>query len=389
MITQKLHDFVYQSDHREIMLSGLFVVTALLFALFSLLAVYMGHRDVFWLKLGLAGTMLLLFIAYRRFGNTTLFALLFLLVIEFESVSAMFGGHFYDFVTVYPFFSIFGFFFFFTLRMALWLTLFHYFFWIAFALLQYDMNAENPVFHLVPLLNMVSTTLVVVFIGVLYHISTEITYERLEQANRQKAILIKEIHHRIKNNLNKIASILGLQMIRLKKGKESSAEEILMKNKLRIETMAMVHDALYKTNDLANVDADRYLQNLTRLVGDAYGRNIDLKISTEDIGIATDTMLRIGTIVNELLTNSIKHAIPRKGNVLKLEITLHREGTQCSMRYRQFGSGCVDVKDLEKAEGLGMTLIRLTAEEMDGDFEILKEGDVLEFRLSFRCEKGE
>ena len=385
MAIQKLHDFIYGKDHRQIMLAGLFLVTALLFMFFALLAAYMGHSDIFRLKLGLAVTMMALFFAYRTFGNTTLFALLFLLVIEFESVSAMFGGHFYDFVTIYPFFSIFGFFFFFTLRMALGLTLLHYLFWIGFALLQYDMNAENPVFHLVPLLNMVSTTLVVVFVGILYHISTEITYERLEQANRQKAILIKEIHHRIKNNLNKIASMLGLQMIRLKKGKETSPEEILMKNKLRIETMAMVHDALYRTSDLANVDAGHYFRNLARLIGDAYGKNLELEISTEGIRIPTDTMLRLGTIVNELLTNSVKYAVPGERDTVKIGIDLQKEGDRCTMHYRQYGSATVDTGRFETSEGLGMTLIRLTAQEMDGTFNTVKHGDVLMFVLTFRC----
>jgi len=383
MTMQKIHDFISERDHREIMLSGLFLVTAFLLALFALLALYMGHRDVFALKLSLAGVMLLFYALYRKLGHTTLFAVLFLLVVEFESVSAMFGGHFYDFVTIYPFFSILGFFFFFTLRMALWLTLFHYVFWVAFAFFQYDIDADNPVFHLVPLLNMVSTTLVVVLIGVLYHISTEITYERLEQANRQKAVLIKEIHHRIKNNLNKIASMLGLQILRLRKRQGESPEEILRRNKLRIETMAMVHDAIYKAKDLENVEAESYLKNLTALIAQSYGRHLSTEIHA-DISLPLDKMLKIGMIVNELYTNTLKHAAGHESETMVF-ISLHRYGGRCTLRYSQSGFDPADRRKLLEGSGLGMTLVKLSAEEMDGTIDIdVKEGMLL-LTIAFVC----
>ena len=383
MTMQKIYDFISERDHREIMLSGLFLVTAFLLALFALLALYMGHRDVFALKLSLAGVMLFLYVLYRKVGHTTLFALLFLLLVEFESVSAMFGGHFYDFVTVYPFFSILGFFFFFTLRMALWLTLFHYIFWIAFAFFQYDIDAENPVFHLVPLLNMVSTTLVVVLIGVLYHISTEITYERLEQANRQKAVLIKEIHHRIKNNLNKIASMLGLQMLRLRKDQGESPEEILRRNKLRIETMAMVHDAIYKAKDLENVEAETYLKNLTGLICESYGRRLDTEINA-DISLPLEKMLKIGMIVNELYTNTLKHAEGYNGERMVF-ISLHRFNGRCTLRYSQTAFDPSDEVKLKGEKGLGMTLVRLSAEELGGELKVTVQDKTLLLTVAFAC----
>ncbi|WP_456451343.1 sensor histidine kinase [Hydrogenimonas sp.] len=381
---QKLHDFIYERDHREIMLTGLFLVTALLFFLFALLALWMGHEDVFGLKMGLSGVMLLLFALYRRYGHTTFFALLFLLLVEFESVSAMFGGHFYDFVTVYPFFSVFGFFFFFSLRMALWLTLLHYIFWVGFAMVQYDIDAANPVFHLVPLLNMVSTTLVVVIIGVLYHISTEITYERLEQANRQKAVLIKEIHHRIKNNLNKIASLLGLQMLRLKRGTAESPEEILRRNKLRIETMAMVHEAIYKANDLENIEAESYLKNLVGLIAQSYGRSVPTEVHA-DVSLPIDKMLKIGMIVNELYTNSLKYAGMKRQETPFVYISLHRYQGRCVLRYSQSGFDPADEAKLKAEKGLGMTLVKLSAEELGGEPDISVQDNTLLLAITFAC----
>ena len=383
MIIANIKHFIETSDHRQIMLMGLLLVTAFLFLLFSFLALYMGHQDVFWLKMGLAAAMLALFFGYRKSGNTTLYALLFLLVVEFESVSAMFGGHFFDFVTIYPFFSVLGFFFFFTLGMALWLTLVHYIFWIAFTILQYDINADNPVFHLVPLMNMISTTLVVVFVGVLYHISTEITYERLEQANRQKAILIKEIHHRIKNNLNKIASLLGLQMLRLKKENLDSPEEILRRNKLRIETMAMVHDAIYKAKDLESVEAESYLKNLVNLIAQSYGRKIATEIHA-NVSLPLDRMLKIGMIVNELYTNSLKHAVETEKSPFVL-ISLHRFNGQCKLRYSQTGFMHVDPDRLIGSKGLGMTLVKLSIEEMEGRYEVASEESTLLLTFTFDC----
>ncbi|BDY12225.1 hypothetical protein HCR_05370 [Hydrogenimonas cancrithermarum] len=368
-----------------IMLTGLFVATIVLFAIFAVVALYVGYADIFYTKLSLAVIMALLLTLYRYSYNTPLFALLFLILIEFESVSAMFGGHFYDFVTIYPFFSIFGFFFFFTLRTALWLTLGHYVFWIAFALYNYNENADNPVFHLVPLMNMVSTTLVVILIAFLYHISTEVTYKRLEHANKQKELLIKEIHHRIKNNLNKIASMLGLQILRLRRGRADSIEEILTKNKLRIQTMAMVHEALYKAADLESVEAAGYIENLIDLIQKSYGRTISTKIRADGISLPLETMLKLGMILNELYTNTLKHAHGVQSGQPEVEITLVEKEGRCQLFYRQVGQEKVDLRSLKKGSGLGMTLVRLSAEEMDGSLEVRTEDHVLLFDITFKC----
>ena len=366
------------------MLSGLYAATIVLFFLFAVGALFVGHFDVFLIKGTLAALLVVLFTLYLRSGETPLYAAFFLLVIELESLSAMFGGHFYDFVTIYPFFAVFGFFFFFSLRSAFVLTGAHILLWLFFAAAVFNENAANPVFHHVPLINMLSTTLVVVFIGVIYHLSTELTYARLEKADRQKALLLKEIHHRIKNNLNKISSLLGLQILRLPDTPKESVEEILKKNKLRIETMAMVHETLYKADDLDRIDAGNYLTHLAKLIQESYGASLEVEIETDGISLPLEKMLLLGMAVNELITNTIKHTPGDEIRRPKIAISLHRqEDGSFRFDYVQEGEFSVDPVAFEKSGGLGITLINLSAKELGGDLRIAPQEGRLRFTILF------
>ncbi|WP_457598585.1 sensor histidine kinase [Hydrogenimonas sp.] len=386
MQSESIKAFFQGKDHKKIMLGGLYFSSVIMLIGLSLFALYMGHQTVFYAKFALAVVLSLLLVAFLITKKTPLFALLFLLVIEVESSTAMLSKHFYDFVTVYPFFPIFGFFFFFRLVTAAWMTLVHFIFWVGVSIYGYDAFSSHPLFHMVPLINMVASTIVVILVALFYHISTELTYKKLEHANRQKEILIKEIHHRIKNNLNKIASLLGLQIMKLREGGGESPEEILEKNKLRIETMAMVHDALYRTEDLENVDVTAYIENLVGLVSSSYGRTIDVEVHTDDMTLPLEKMLKLGIILNELYTNTIKHAEAAEGERLSVEIHLTVRGGEARLRYRQCGDVPVDPLSLRNGDGLGMMLVRLTVQEMDGRFEVVQNGG-LEFRIAFPCER--
>ncbi len=372
-------------DYKRLILMGLLLSTAFLFAGFGVIALEMGHIDIFVTKSVLSVLLLLLLYFYRRSHNTSLFALLFLMLVEFESVSAMFGGHFYDFVTIFPFFSVLAFFYFFRLKNALLLTALHFTVWSALAVILYNENAANPVFHHVPMINMLSTTFVVVFIGIIYHLSTERTYAELERADRQKALFLKEVYHRTKNNLNQIASLLGLQLLRLKNGEAESAEALLKKNKLRIEAMAMVHEALYRSNDLSKIDAAEYMRHLTEQVCRAFGIEAMPKVETDGTALPFDKMLKIGMVLNELCTNTIKHA-PHGGDLSSIvRIALTCDRGKCRFHYEQKAlHDTAKPLKLEREDGLGMTLIRLNVEEMDGTLQIEHQNKRLAFTILFQ-----
>ena len=387
MVSEPVKIFFQGRDHKKIMLGGLYFSSVIMLISLSLLALYMGHRSVFYAKFALAIVLSVLLVAFLISKKTSLYALLFLLVIEIESSTAMLSKHFYDFVTVYPFFPIFGFFFFFRLTTAIWMTVIHFIFWVGVSIYGYGAFSSHPLFHMVPLINMIASTIVVILVALFYHISTELTYKKLEHANRQKEILIKEIHHRIKNNLNKISSLLGLQIMKMKEGGGESPEEILEKNRLRIEMMAMVHDALYRTDDLENVNAEAYIKNLVELISSAYGRQIEVEVDANSFALPLEKMLKLGIVLNELFTNTIKHAEAAENERLSVKISLLGDEGEATLLYMQRGHVPVDTEVFEKSDGLGMMLVRLTVEEMDGTVNIEQNGS-LKFKITFPCERA-
>lgn len=221
--------------------------------------------------------------------------------------------------------------------------------------------------------------------GSFYHLAIEESYRQLQHANRQKETLLKEIHHRIKNNLNKMSSALGLQILRLQQGHTTSPEEILRGNKLRIEAMSLVHEALYRSEDIANVDVGEYIRKVLDLIERTYERQIRVEIDTIPVFLPTEKILRLGTILNELYTNTIKHTDADNPQI-GVEIILSRTEDTCMLRYVQKGNNQeIDTAALTTSPGLGMMLIQLSAEEMDGTFHIETLEKSLVFSLTFDC----
>lgn len=374
-----------RKDHKEMMLTGLYLSSIVLFMLLGIVAILMGYEMVFWVKMGITLLNILLFYAYiKSDNNIQLFAVLLIIIVELDSAFVMLNQYFSNFVTIYPFFIIFGFFFFFKLRTAVWMTLSHLVYWLMISAYGHYTFPEDPTFQVVSLANIIVSSIIATVFGYFYHISTEITYEELEHANRQKEILLKEIHHRIKNNLNKISSMIGLQMLSLENGKIEDTEEVLRKSKLRIEAMAMVHDALYKANDLEKINFEKYIKNLTQLVNQTYGRDISVEVRSDDIYLPLEVMMKIGLIINELLTNSIKYAIISDKGELRLSITLSKDQSSCVLTYHQQSKQTIYMNSLENSDTLGMKLIRLTVKEMDGEMKISNENG-LKFVIHFSC----
>ena len=371
-------------DHKEIMLTGLYLSSITLFLVLGIVAGLMGYKSILWIKLAIVVFNAVLLYAYIRSGNTQLYAIFLILIVEIDSAYVMLNQQFSNFVTIYPFFIIFGFFFFFKLRTAVWMTLSHLVYWLSISAYGHYAFPEDSTFQVVSLANIIVSSIIATVFAYFYHISTEITYEELEHANRQKVILLKEIHHRIKNNLNKVSSMIGLQMLSLENGKIEDTEEVLRKSKLRIEAMAMVHDALYRTHDLAKIKFDNYIKNLTQLVNQTYGKNIPVEVRSGEIYLPLEVMMKIGLIINELLTNTIKHATSNTNDESKLLITLSKDQNNCILTYHQQSKQPIDIDSLEKSNTLGMKLIRLTVKEMDGEMEISNDSG-LKSVIRFSC----
>jgi two-component sensor histidine kinase len=193
--------------------------------------------------------------------------------------------------------------------------------------------------------------------------------EHLKKSLKEKEILLKEIHHRVKNNLQIIVSLLKLQSKYIFDKRDL---EIFNKSRSRVETMSLIHEKLYRTDDLTNINMSNYLRDLTGHLLQAYKITLDevnLSICADDVHLGIDTAIPCGLIINELVSNSLKHAFSegQKGNI---SIDLRREKDKILLNVSDDGVGMPKDFDLKKSETFGLQLVTTLAKQLDGSFSI-------------------
>ena len=192
-----------------------------------------------------------------------------------------------------------------------------------------------------------------------------------------------EIHHRIKNNLNMIASILGLQILNLDNKKPQDIKEILTNSKLRIEVVAMIHESLYQYNNGQDIDFKEYTKKLTELILRTYDQDILIKINTKVPILHEDTMLRLGIIINELLTNSIKHSFSKNNQKKCIKIGLEKKEKFYIFTYRNPYNIKADLDKILHSDTLGIKLINLTVKQIKGKMSV-EQKNGLKFTVTFQ-----
>lgn len=201
----------------------------------------------------------------------------------------------------------------------------------------------------------------------------------LEENLREKEVLLHEIHHRVKNNLQMVSGMLNLQ--NLYSG-ESSTSEVLSKAQNRITAMAMIHDHLYKQDKFANVDMRKYLDSLLRHLVTSYfpaGNRIGFESDLDPVWVSMEKAIPCGLIVNELVSNSLKHAFPeeRAGNikvVLKLEnrklhLTVKDDGVGMPSIQEWFGQE-KGSKNTDGSDSLGLMIIRSLCAQLKAELDL-------------------
>ena len=207
---------------------------------------------------------------------------------------------------------------------------------------------------------------------------------KLRSSLNEKEVLLKEIHHRVKNNLQIVSSMLNLQTEKLS---DPKAIELFKESQNRVRSIALFHEKLYQSRDLGRVEIAEYLKGLANDSFATYGVNpadIVLAVHTEDIPLDVDAAISCGLLVNELISNSLKHAFPghRKGRV---EVTLRSAGTDVVLDVADNGVGFPAHIDIRSPSTLGLKLVAIFTEQVDGTMDLTREGGT---RFSLRFTAG-
>jgi two-component sensor histidine kinase len=199
--------------------------------------------------------------------------------------------------------------------------------------------------------------------GLFYNIAVEESIARLQKSNKAKEMLLNEVHHRVKNNLNLVASILALNAQTID---DAAIIEYLVSNQKRIESMAILHEILYKQDGGNSTDLTNYVNKLaSHIIRSMAQKDVTINCDIEHLELPMDSMIQFGIMLNEMLTNSIKHKA--KDSKLTISVIFKKCGEFYCLGY------CDNSKfnDLEKLKrGFGFNLINLAAKHFKADVTI-------------------
>lgn len=203
---------------------------------------------------------------------------------------------------------------------------------------------------------------------------------KIEKRDKEKEVLIREIHHRVKNNLQIISSLLRVEQ---RKSVSADVKEALSYSRQRIEAISMVHEKLYLQTDLANINLDDYLLDLAENLLVSYDKQAatKLQIQAPVLNLHADVAVNLGLLTAELITNSIKHAEVPEGGALEITLSLSDHNGSYLFAYADNGSGDADQETAEPTS-FGMKLIHSIVKKMNGELKP-RPDDGQGFRLHF------
>ncbi|HMK33998.1 MAG TPA: histidine kinase dimerization/phosphoacceptor domain -containing protein, partial [Desulfomonilaceae bacterium] len=206
--------------------------------------------------------------------------------------------------------------------------------------------------------------------------------EQIKASLREKEILLREIHHRVKNNLAVIQSLLRIQA---RYAGNTEFSRMLEDGQNRIRSMALAHELLYQSENLTYVNMGGYLAKLLNQLIESFsivGKRIEIKKEIQEVHLGIDTAVPLGFILTELLSNCYQHAFPKSGNG-EILVMLRRIGEgQCEFVVKDDGVGIPGDKQYEESSSLGFRLIQIFVNQLNGKSEIVRE-EGTEFRIIF------
>ncbi|MER3373710.1 MAG: sensor histidine kinase [Allomuricauda sp.] len=251
-----------------------------------------------------------------------------------------------------------------------------------------EMKAKDERMHLV-FVSLIFTLLG--FAGLVYAYLKSIKNQRLiaeqkhiiENALVEKDSLLKEIHHRVKNNLQMVSSLLSLQT---KNTRSKAAIEALEEGKSRVKAMALIHQKLYQNDDLSVIEMQGYIESLINSVQSVYkkgGHNISITIDAEGTELDIDRAIPFGLILNELVSNSFKYAFPDNDENGKIYIHLRKNGDQGYFEYTDNGIGLPEDTEERSHSSMGIRLMNRLVNQLQSKLNIDKQGEGVRFWFNF------
>jgi two-component sensor histidine kinase len=207
---------------------------------------------------------------------------------------------------------------------------------------------------------------------------------QIKASLKEKEVLLREIHHRVKNNLQIISSLLNLQF---KQAKDPKAMGMLTESQNRISSIALIHEKLYQSKDIVKIDFSDYIKSLTRNLLTSYGVSlgtIKIDINIGKVSLSIDKAIPCGLIINELISNSLKYAFPKNGRGdIKIQLALNNEN-KVILTIHDNGIGFPPNFDYKNTETLGLQLVNTLTEQLKGSIELNNKSGA-EFKLVFPC----
>lgn len=207
--------------------------------------------------------------------------------------------------------------------------------------------------------------------------------EEIKASLAEKEVLLREIHHRVKNNLQVISSLVSLQADSLA---EPKAREALIDLRGRIHSMALIHEKLYQTGNLAQLNFADYAATLLRYLWHAHGTLADqarLDLAIKPVTLPVDAAVPCGLILNELVANSLKHAFPDgRGGTVTVALELDPAAESVCLRVADDGVGFPADLNWRQARSLGLRLVQILSRQLGGTVD-LGDGPGTEFRVTF------
>ncbi|MGM9428160.1 sensor histidine kinase [Hydrogenophaga sp. MI9] len=210
----------------------------------------------------------------------------------------------------------------------------------------------------------------------------KLSERRIHEALREKELLLEEVHHRVKNNMQVIHSLLDLQVLKIK---DPDVVTMLRDSQNRIRSMSMIHQTLYQSHDFAQVDFHQFLGDLLPTLMDSYGMvagHVRIEISANNVKLPINEAIPCGLIVNELVSNALKHGFPggRRGTI-QVDLRQAPNG-DVELSISNDGIDIPTDQNLDRCGSLGLQLVQLLTRQLQGSLDI-RRADPTRFTLRF------